>query len=149
MTENSWRRSNIGRLMNEAVRLFESRVIDLMRAKGFGDLGAAHVNLTRHLDENGSRLTELAERAAMTKQSMRELVEQVERAGLVKREPDPNDGRAKIIVFTPAGRRWLEAFGESVATAEGEMADVIGVARLREARDVLRQYLSQYPKSRS
>lgn len=143
MGPSSWRRTNIGRIMNEAVRVFEQRVLELMREKGFGDLGAAHVNLTRHLDEDGSRLTELADRAAMTKQSMRELVEQVERAGLVKREPDPDDGRAKIIVFTPAGRKWLEAFGESVATAEMEMADVIGDERLRGARDALGKYAYQ------
>ncbi|WP_417583453.1 MarR family winged helix-turn-helix transcriptional regulator [Pelagibacterium sp.] len=142
MGPSSWRRTNIGRLMNEAVRVFEQRVLELMRERGFSDLGAAHVNLTRHLDEDGSRLTELAERAAMTKQSMRELVEQVERAGLVQRKPDPNDGRAKIIVFTPAGLKWLAAFGESVATAEEEMADVIGSERLKQARDAMRQYVA-------
>lgn len=140
MAQSIWRNQNIGRLMNEAVRIFERRVIELMHEKGFSDLSAAHVNLTRHLDETGNRQTELAERAAMTKQSMGELIVQVERAGLVKRQPDPADGRAKLVVFTPKGLAWLDAFGESVQTAEKELRAIVGA----DATDLVRQSLARY-----
>lgn len=142
MPDNSWRSGNVGRLMNDAVKLFEQRVIDRMHEKGFRDLSAAHINLTRHLDESGNRLTELAERAAMTKQSMRELVEQVERAGLVQGTPDPTDGRAKIIVFTPEGLRWLQAFGESVQAAEQGMSEVLGQGEVDNIRRALARYVA-------
>jgi DNA-binding MarR family transcriptional regulator len=45
---------------------------------------------------------------------------------LVRREPDPNDLRAKRIVFTPQGLEWLSAFGRAVATAQAEFEDAVG-----------------------
>ena len=61
---NAWRRNNIGRRMNEAVRIFEGRIMQLLTEKGHTELTVAHINLTRNLDEDGTRLTELARRAA-------------------------------------------------------------------------------------
>ena len=92
--KNAWRLNNIGRRMNEAVRIFEGRIVELLRQEGHDELTVAHVNLTRNLDEGGTRLVDLARRAAMTKQSMSELVNQVERTGLIEKRPDPSDGRA-------------------------------------------------------
>ncbi|WP_202909555.1 MarR family winged helix-turn-helix transcriptional regulator [Alkalilacustris brevis] len=143
MTSDSWRQDNVGRFMNQAAKLFEQRVIELMHAKGFREIGTAHVNLTRHLDKAGNRLTELAARADMTKQSMRELVAHTELAGLVERRPDPSDGRAKIIAFTPVGLRWLDAFGESVRTAEREMSAVIGPTALAQLKQALKLYAAE------
>ncbi len=124
--ETGWRRTNIGRRMNEAVRIFEGRIVELLREKGHAELTVAHINLTRNLDEGGTRLTELARRAALSKQAMSELVDQVERTGLVERTPDPTDGRARLVRFTPKGRVWLTAFQESLDTAEGEMRRALG-----------------------
>ncbi len=131
---DAWRHRNLGRLLHAALRRFESRVLEHLRAAGHGELSASHVQATRHLDRDGTRLTELARRAAMTKQSMSELVAQLERAGLVTRERDPSDTRARLIRFTPAGEAWLSAFGNAVAAAEAEIATQIGsdtLARLK------------------
>src|SRR5690349_12447301 len=94
---NAWRLNNIGRRMHEALEMFEGRIIALLRQDGHDELTVAHINLTRNLDEGGTRLVELARRAAMTKQSMSELVDQVERTGLIEKRPDPSDGRAKLV----------------------------------------------------
>ena len=110
VVKNAWRLNNIGRRMNEAVRIFEGRIIQLLREEGHHELTVAHINLTRSLDEDGTRLVDLARRAAMTKQSMSELVDQVERTGLIEKRPDPSDGRAKLVCFTRKGAAWLEAF---------------------------------------
>jgi hypothetical protein len=66
-------------------------------------VGAAHIHLTRHLPLEGARLTELAQSAGMTKQAMGDLVDQCVAWGLVAREADPRDARARRIVFTPTG----------------------------------------------
>ena len=124
--KNAWRLNNIGRRMNEAVQIFEGRIIDLLREEGHDELTVAHVNLTRNLDEDGTRLVELARRAGMTKQSMSELVDQVERAGMIEKRPDPSDGRAKLVCFTPRGLVWLEAFHRSLNIAECEMRQALG-----------------------
>lgn len=139
--QNAWRRNNIGRRLNEAVRRFEGRILAHLRAAGHEELSLSHINLTRNLDEDGTRLTELARRAAMTKQSMSELVDQVARAGLVERRPDPRDGRAKLICFTDKGLVWLAAFQRSLERAEREMRDELSDARVDLLRDALTRYV--------
>jgi DNA-binding MarR family transcriptional regulator len=89
-------------------------------------VGAAHVHITRHLGLNGSRLTELAHHAGMSKQAMGDLVSQCEAWGLVRREPDPLDARAKRVVFTDSGLLWLNAFRDAVAQVEAEFREQVG-----------------------
>jgi DNA-binding MarR family transcriptional regulator len=138
---NSWRRDNIGRRMNEAVRLFEARIVEHLRLNGHDELSVAHINLTRNLDEDGTRLTELARRASMTKQSMSELVDQVERTGLIEKKRDPTDGRAKLVCFTDKGLIWLEAFHRSLEVAETEMREELGAAMVDLMVEVLTKYV--------
>ena len=94
----AWRHANIGRLLNNAVRRFEARVLELMSASGHVDTRIAHVGLTRNLDVEGTRLTELARRASMSKQAMGELVDQCVELGLVDRVADPGDRDRKSVV---------------------------------------------------
>ena len=138
---NSWRRNNIGRRLNEAVRLFEARIVENLRLNGHNELSVAHINLTRNLDEDGTRLTELARRASMTKQSMSELVDQVERTGLIEKKRDPTDGRAKLVCFTDKGLIWLEAFHRSLEVAETEMREELGAAMVDLMVEVLTKYV--------
>ena len=89
-------------------------------------ISAAHIHITRHLALQGSRLTELATAAGMTKQAMGKLVDQGEAWGLVAREDDPLDARARRVVFTDTGLAWLQAFHAAVAQAEQEFRDAVG-----------------------
>ena len=57
---------------------------------------------------------------------MGDLVDQCAAWGLVRREPDPSDGRARRVVFTPAGLDWLAAFQDAVAQAEAEFRAAVG-----------------------
>jgi DNA-binding MarR family transcriptional regulator len=91
-----------------------------------GQVGAAHIHITRHLSLRGSRLTELAHSAGMSKQAMGDLVDQCEAWGLVARVADPLDARAKRIVFTETGLAWLEAFRQAVQQAEAEFREQVG-----------------------
>lgn len=122
----AWRSRNPGRVLNNALRRFEERVLELMREAGHTGTQRAHVHLTRHLDIEGTRITELARRAAMTNAAMTELIDLCSARGLVERVADPADGRVRIVRFTAAGLAWLDAFGRAVEDAEREMAAVIG-----------------------
>src|SRR3954468_11673643 len=135
--DETWRDTHLGRLLGHASRRFDQRVLSLMAHNvdvplGLSNLaaraqvGAAHVHITRHLALDGSRLTDLAERANMTKQAMGDLVTQCEAWGLVIRQPDPLDARARQGKFTEAGLAWLRAFGEAVRQAETEFRAEVG-----------------------
>lgn len=121
------------------MRRFDERVLYLMahnvevplalsNLAARDQIGAAHIHITRHLALGGSRLTDLAARAGMTKQAMGDLVAQCEAWGLVVREPDPLDARARQVRFTPTGLAWLQAFREAVAQAETEFRAEVGEA---------------------
>ncbi|MCZ2496888.1 MarR family transcriptional regulator [Xylophilus sp. Kf1] len=138
-TDDRWRESHLGRLLGHSMRRFDARVLALMaqddevplalsNLAARSQVSAAHVHITRHLALQGSRLTDLAESAGMTKQAMGALVDQCEAWGLVRREADPRDARARRVVFTDAGRAWLDAFRRSVAQAEAEFRASVGPA---------------------
>ena len=135
--DDRWRQTHLGRLLGHAMRRFDERVLQLMAASEQAPLalahlaardkvGAAHVHLTRHLSLEGARLTELAQAAGMTKQAMGDLVDQCAAWGLVTREADPHDARARRIAFTPAGLDWLAAFKAAVTQAEAEFRAAVG-----------------------
>ncbi|WP_424139849.1 MarR family winged helix-turn-helix transcriptional regulator [Roseomonas chloroacetimidivorans] len=136
----NWRQYNIGRLLNQAVHRFESRILVLLEEQGFTGVRLAHINVTRNLDVEGTRATELASRASMTKQAMGELIEQCVGLGLVRREPDPADGRAKIIRFTASGLHFLDQFRLALLTAKEEMDESLGPERVQVLLDVLWDY---------
>ena len=135
--DDRWRQTHLGRLLGHAMRRFDERVLQLMAASERAPLalshlaardkvGAAHIHITRHLPLEGARLTDLARWAGMSKQAMGDLVDQCAAWGLVAREPDPLDARARRIVFTPAGLDWLAAFRAAVAQAEAEFREAVG-----------------------
>jgi DNA-binding MarR family transcriptional regulator len=135
--DDRWRDVHLGRLLGHAMRRFDERVLHLMahdvdvplalsNLAARAQVSAAPVHITRHLAIDGSRLTDLAERAGMTKQAMGDLVTQCEGWGIVVREPDPRDGRARRVRFTNAGLAWLAAFRKAVAQAEDEFRAEVG-----------------------
>jgi len=135
--DERWRSGHLGRLLGLALRRFDQRVLHLMahdvnvplalsNLAARAQVGAAHIHITRHLGLQGSRLTELAQSAGMSKQAMGELVTQCEAWDLVRREADPLDARARRIVFTHSGLLWLDAFRQAVARAEAEFRAQVG-----------------------
>lgn len=135
-----WRHDNVGRLLNNAVSRFESRVLQLMSQSGHVQARISHVSLTRNLDLKGTRVSELARRAGMTKQAMGELVGQCVALKLVVASIDPMDRRARVVRFTPGGLQWLEAFRQAIDRAEQEMRDEVGSMSM----DVMRGALALY-----
>jgi DNA-binding MarR family transcriptional regulator len=106
----------------------------------YSDIRITHGCVFGNIDPDGSRLTDLAERANMTKQSVGEVTTELERRGYLERVPDPGDGRAKIIRLTERGRA-AQALGfQIIEEIEQEWADRFGadrVAALREALEAI------------
>jgi len=134
---DAWRQTHLGRLLGHAMRRFDARVLQLMaravevplalsNLAARDKVGAAHIHITRHLSLAGDRLTDLAEKAGMSKQAMADLVTQCEAWGLVTREADAHDARAKRVRFTEAGLVWLQAFHDAVSQAEAEFREAVG-----------------------
>lgn len=74
-----------------------------LRGAGYTDLALSHASLLSHIDPNGTRLTTIAERAEMTKQSASQIVAELEAAGYVVRRREAGDGRARNFRLSPRG----------------------------------------------
>jgi DNA-binding MarR family transcriptional regulator len=134
---NAWRQNHVGHWLRLALERFDARVLEIMAHHPSVPLGlsnlaardqvsAAHIHITRHLNVDGARLTDLATRAGMTKQAMATLITQCEAWGMVQREDDPADARARRIRFTATGLAWLNAYRDAVQQAQEEMRNAIG-----------------------
>ncbi|UGT61680.1 MarR family winged helix-turn-helix transcriptional regulator [Nocardia asteroides] len=100
-------------------------------------LRPAHFAVFRYLEPDGSRIGALAEAAGMTQQSMGELVGHLERAGLLRREVDPADRRARLAVPTEAGRAALRIAADRLAALEHRVIGAVGADGVAELRRLL------------
>lgn len=140
-----WRRGNVGRAILEAFNVFEGEVLRQLERDGFGMVSSVHLNLYRNLDFDGTRLTELAQRGKITKQSMQELVDRAEKQGFVERRQDPADRRAKIVAFSQKGLSLLEALHRAIVATEERMVAEIGAETVARIDQALRQYAGERP----
>ena len=131
------RPENLAILLREPFRVGTERLHRRFAERGHPDIRAPHGNVMQFLDDGGTRVSVLAERAQMTKQAMAELVGYLERHGYVVRVPDPTDRRAKLVLPTERGREVVEIAQALVPEVEGRLKEVLGADRLRALGDDL------------
>jgi DNA-binding MarR family transcriptional regulator len=107
--------------------------------RGHPEIRPPHGHVMQFLDDDGTRVSVLAERAHMTKQSMAELVHHLERLGYVERVPDPSDRRAKLVRATPRGKQLYVIAREVVAEIEAEWTRRLGKVKMRQLRQLLEE----------
>jgi DNA-binding MarR family transcriptional regulator len=116
-----------------------------MSDAGFDDVREGHGCVFGFVDlERGSRLTDVAELARLTKQAVGEAVAELEQLGYVERVPDPYDGRAKIIRFTERGREAAVTGRRLFAEIEGEWAERFGEERMADLRQCAEEIAESY-----
>jgi DNA-binding MarR family transcriptional regulator len=126
-------------LLAEVKAAVAEDLYDRLADAGFADLRPAHGCVFSTLDQQGARLTALADRSGLTKQAVGEAVADLERLGYVERVPDPVDRRAKIIKLTERGVRALAAAEQILADIERRFAAEVGEKRFADFRETLRQ----------
>jgi DNA-binding MarR family transcriptional regulator len=97
--------------------------------RGHPAIRPAHAAVFQYLDDSGTTVSMLAERAQMTKQAMAELVQRLETLGYVVRIADPSDRRAKLVTPTESGAEVITIAQEFAAELEHRLADVLGAPR--------------------
>jgi DNA-binding MarR family transcriptional regulator len=131
------RPENLGVLLREAFVSLNEVLVARLAEQGHGVVRVAHGAVFEYLDDAGTTVTVLAERAHMTKQSMAELVRHLEHHGYVERVPDPTDRRAKLVRSTDRGREVYAIAREFIVETESRLLGLLGDARMRRLRDDL------------
>ncbi|MBA3807917.1 MAG: winged helix-turn-helix transcriptional regulator [Solirubrobacterales bacterium] len=136
-------RTHIGQLLTQLTRLFQTELFEKLVAAGLQDARVPHTHVTAYIKAEGSRLTELAAQARMTPPAMSELVDDLQRLGIVERRPDPSDGRAKLICLTDAGWQAMRIARSAIAEIEAEYARLVGTERFEQAAQTLELLLHE------
>jgi DNA-binding MarR family transcriptional regulator len=128
---------NLGLLLFIPYRAMENRIFAALAEAGFDDFTLAQARVMQRIGPEGTRLTELAEAAQVTKQTASHLVDQLERTGYVRRTPDATDARARLVRLAERGTAAQPVAAAALAEAEAEWRAHLGERRWRQLREAL------------
>ncbi|CAL9365391.1 MarR family winged helix-turn-helix transcriptional regulator [Streptomyces sp. enrichment culture] len=127
---------NLGLLMFIPYRFMESAVMAALKSAGH-DISLSQARVFQRIAPQGSRLAELAEASQVSKQTIGSIVDQLERAGYVRREPDPRDARARLVTITARGHELVELSLPVVRDIQRQWTAHLGPERTRQLKQAL------------
>jgi DNA-binding MarR family transcriptional regulator len=135
-------RDDLGFLLAKATQRWNELLQERFRAAGWGEVRSSYGSILVPLfEEDGLRMGELARRSRLSKQTMTTMVRLLEREGLVRRERDPDDGRAFRIVLTGKARRF-EPVAERTLDELAHLAQQrLGERRLASVKNALKEWI--------
>jgi DNA-binding MarR family transcriptional regulator len=128
---------NFGNLLRDPGMVLNEIVAREVAAAGYADLRPSLLAIGQHIGSGGTRVTELAERAQVTKASVVAAVDELERLGYAERVPDPTDGRAKLVCTTERARGAEAAARRAIAATRDAWAEALGDQRMAELEAAL------------
>ena len=135
-------RDNLGFLLAKASQRWNELLAERFAARGYPEVRAAYGALLVPLfEEDGLRMGELARRARLSKQTMTTMVRLLERDGLVRRVPDPADGRAWLVRLTPRARRFQPVAAEVLREIEGDIDTRVDATKRQALQEALKEVI--------
>jgi len=127
-------------LLSLAGGLADRAVLEAMRTRGH-DVTRAHGFIFQRLLTGEQTITALAADLGITQQGASKHVKELERLGLVTRQPHPHDKRARIVALTEGGREAIEIAREARAGFESRLRALVGDRMLSQTRRALADLL--------
>jgi DNA-binding MarR family transcriptional regulator len=131
-------------LVERADRALIADLVSTAAERGFPEVRISHNAVFATLQAEGSRVSDMAACAGITKQSLAAIVKDLERAGLVTVSPDPADGRAKVVKYTDRGLQCAHSGAAYLREVEDILAALIGRDRLADLREMLDQTATHF-----
>lgn len=113
-------------LIDRANRGMQSHMVQAAHRRGHPEIKHAHNAVFATLLDEGSRATDMATRAGMTRQSMGEVIRDMVDLGILEMRPDPEDRRAKLVTYTDAGRELARGGYQHLIDLETRFAEEFG-----------------------
>lgn len=126
-------------LVERAHRALVADLVSAAAERGFPEVRKGHNAVFATLHPKGSRVSDMAAKAGITKQSLAAIVKDLEAAGLVTVTPDPADGRAKLVQYTERGIQCAHGGAAYLRELEDALAATLGAGPLADLRDLLTQ----------
>ena len=138
-------RLHVGQLLVHLTRLFQTELYARVNEAGIEGARISHTHVTAYIKAEGSRLTDLAAQARMTRPAMAEIVDDLQRLGIVERRPDPTDQRAKLITLTDEGWKAMRTGQAIIAQLEAEYATLVGQERFESMCQTMQALITAHP----
>ena len=137
----------IGALLRMAWEDLQATILRGQQEAGFDDFRDSHWALLRYPGPDGLRPSELAARNGLSKQTINNLLRELEALGYVRLVPDPEDRRARLIRLTERG--WaVYKLGSKLSRSVGrKWSKMVGEDRFAEFEAVLRDIVATQAQS--
>jgi DNA-binding MarR family transcriptional regulator len=135
-------RDDLGFLLAKATQRWNELLRERFGAAGWSEMRPSYGSILVPLfEQDGLRMGELARRARLSKQTMTTMVRLLEREQLVRRERDPDDGRAYRIVLTAKSRRFEPVAERTLAELAALALERLGDSRLEALKHDLKEWI--------
>ena len=137
LTPGELRALPLGRLLLHAHRRAQAASLAKLQARGHSEIRLGHLPVITNLDPSGTRITDLAAKAGITRQMTGRLVKELEVLGYVSSRQDPNDQRAVVVALTARGTAFLADAPAAMSEVDDDFAALLGADELARLRDSL------------
>ena len=110
-----------------------------LRKLGFPALRVGQTQLLTLVGEGGVRLTDLVSAMGLPKQTLGDMIDDLESEKLVERVPDPEHGVIKRVRLAARGRQWAVEVKKVADASEQRWATTLGKAKARSLRSLLEE----------
>ena len=128
---------SLGLVLRDAYLAVDRAVQEALAEAGFTEFRPRHHVVLRHIGHEGERPVVIADRAQVSRQAIAKVIDDLERAGLVRRDPDPSDGRGVVVRLTDRGLAGLAVGRQAMDAIEARLVAEVGPRRWQAMRDAL------------
>lgn len=136
------RSPNLAAALRIPFQEISARIVEGLTAAGYSDLRLSHGTVFQHLPSEGGRLTDVAARAQLTKQTVAAFVDEMIEMGYLERVPDPTDARARLLRYTRKGRTVRRKAASVIRDIEVRWAEHLGKQKMAELRKLLDELIA-------
>lgn len=128
----------IGFFLSRASLAMRGHVNRLFREQGLGEVSMGFIGVLLSLYQaDGQSLSELGEAVSLERSTMTGLIDRMERAGLVGREPDPADRRSQRVWLTDGGRKVRRSVASVLEESYRELTRGVADRELERLEELL------------
>jgi DNA-binding MarR family transcriptional regulator len=145
--QSAWlttKKTNLPSLLSSLSRRIQTQILFRLS----NELGYQHLRLSFEayialIEPAGSRQSTISRMLNVSKQNCNQIVKDIESAGYLKRVPDPEDGRGKLLLLTPLGHKLRQDGNNTIVLLEKQLLAIAGKAAFSDAKTSL-ILLSEY-----
>ncbi len=134
---------HIGWRLWDAAAVWKEKFAAEMVAAGHDWYQEARSSVVPYVGLQGTKQADIVARMGLSKQAVQQLIVDLEQSGILRRDPDPDDGRGKIVQFTEKGLAAQRDAQKAKRKVEAEIKATLGEADFDRLMTMLKRIGSE------